>query len=512
MKDRLYLLVIICLYAIINLPFLTIFPPIDNVGDESWMMNISLELLRTGRPVASMHAGTPISETVQITTMWIYSGALSGVFYIFGPSVWAGRFLSFLCGLSVVILTYLFGKNIGNRKIGLMASFLLTTSIAFSWHTREMRPEMMLLAFSTLSVYLFYRAWQERKDIFLLLSGLLSTMSVQVHPNGAIFAFAILLIYSVLYRKSLLSRPSLFLIFGLFTGFAIWLVFNYLPYSPSSFETIHKKYLPPVINEDFYVLLTNGIQRFTGAFSPWHLNWLRVKYFSGINIAFAYLALLLIFASLLFRRKRKQLIFLLSFIALPLGISTFLISAWNWFHYSVFLALCFIALSISIYDIVEMLPWRRFKMLLLYGVVLVFGGAGIIDIMKRDIDMMEYDFNAVKKEISRSVPAGATVMGSPLYYFAFLEKSNNRFMTYLFVEEKCPDFESAIRTHKIDYIFVDDILINLTAMWCSPAYSNKIREYLMKNTSLVSIIDVEYPNSHASNRLLRRVYLMRINQ
>lgn len=246
MKTTPYIIVIISLYVIINLPFLTTFPPIDNVGDESWMMNISLELLRTGRPVASMHAGTPISESAQITTMWIYNGALSGIFYILGPSLWAGRFLSFICGLIVLILTYFFGKTIGNSKIGLTASFLLTTSIAFSWHSREMRPEMMLLVFSTLSIYLFYRAWQEGRDLFLFLSGLLSTMSVQVHPNGSIFAFAILIIYPVLYRRKLLSRSSLLLILGLFIGFAFWLVFNYLPYSSSSFETVHRKYLPPI--------------------------------------------------------------------------------------------------------------------------------------------------------------------------------------------------------------------------------------------------------------------------
>src|SRR4030042_2475958 len=216
MKEWTYLLLILLLYILLNMPFLTIFPPIDNVGDEAWMMNISLELLKTGRPVSSMHIGTPIAKEVQMITLWIYNGMLSGVFAIVTPSVWAGRFLSFLFGLLVIILIYHFGKALVDKKIGLIAALLLTTAIPFSWHSREIRPEMMLMAFTTLSVFFFYLAYVKKKNIFLFLSGLISTLSVQVHPNGAAFAFSIVLMYLFIYRRRLLSSSSIVLFSGLF--------------------------------------------------------------------------------------------------------------------------------------------------------------------------------------------------------------------------------------------------------------------------------------------------------
>ena len=57
--------------------------------------------------------------------------------------------------------------------------------------------------------------------------------------------------------------------------------------------------------------------------------------------------------------------------------------------------------------------------------------------------MAKYDYNSVKEKITRSVPDNVTVIGAPLYYFAFLD-GKNKFITYMFLEERCPDFESEI--------------------------------------------------------------------
>ena len=140
---------IICLYLILNLPFLTTFPPINNVGDESWMMNLSIELLKTGKPLVSIAPHTPNAEEVQVNTFWLHIYTLSSIFAIFGTSIWLGRFLSFLCGIFVILLTCRFGRDVRGPKVGLTAAFFLTTFIGFSWHSREKRPEMMLMMFTT---------------------------------------------------------------------------------------------------------------------------------------------------------------------------------------------------------------------------------------------------------------------------------------------------------------------------------------------------------------------------
>jgi 4-amino-4-deoxy-L-arabinose transferase-like glycosyltransferase len=151
MKNPFRLLFIVSLYAVLNLPYLTTFPPVNNTGDESWRMNIAVELMESGRPVASMFVDTPVGEEVQLTTTWIYNSLLSMFFYLFGISIWSGRFLSFVCGLFVVLTTYRFGKAVGGSRTGLLAALLISTFHVFSWHSREMRQEVMLMAFVTFS-------------------------------------------------------------------------------------------------------------------------------------------------------------------------------------------------------------------------------------------------------------------------------------------------------------------------------------------------------------------------
>jgi 4-amino-4-deoxy-L-arabinose transferase-like glycosyltransferase len=215
MKNSLKLFLVICLYIILNLPFLATFPPVNNLGDESWKMNTVMELITSGRPVASMFPHTPMAEEVQVSTVWLYNLILGALFYIFGPSIWIGRFLSFLCGIIVIVLIYRFGKDVANEQTGLFASVLLSISIVFSWHSRELRPDMMLMAFVTFSVYLFYLGWLREKAIYLFISGFIITLALQVHPNSVIFAVSMPLVFIYFFRENILSRSAVALVTGL---------------------------------------------------------------------------------------------------------------------------------------------------------------------------------------------------------------------------------------------------------------------------------------------------------
>lgn len=515
-ENRLFIAIIV-VYSISNFFFLTSFPPVDNVGDESWMSSISVELLKTGSPKAAIHAGTSLGDHVQIITMWLYSGLLSLFFLVFGASIWAGRFLSFVCGLIVVLLTYRFGSRMVNPKVGLAASFLLISSIVFSWHSREIRPDMMLMAFATASVYLFYLWSRERHDKYLFLSGFVSTLSVQAHPNGAIFAISIALIYLVMGRKSLISRASLFLVAGFSAGFVLWFVFNYMPYSFSSFETIHRKYLPPILNPDSFKgencsALLKGSLKFLWLLVPGNLNTLRLQYYSNIPVSLAYCSLLLVVAGSVFGRNRASSLFLLLFIFLPLVVSNFIVGSWQWFHYSVFLPFGFMLLAISIHDISGM--WRKtwVRMLFFFGAVLIIGGFGIRDIMAGNFAMSKYDYDtSVKKPVIQALPARVTVMGPPLYYLSLLD-GRNRFITYMFLEERCPDFEAEMKAHKVEYILVDDSLEYMARLWCPDRYyEDHIVKFLADRAVKEKILEIGYPSSRTPTRMVSRVSLFKIN-
>jgi 4-amino-4-deoxy-L-arabinose transferase-like glycosyltransferase len=418
-----------------------------------------------------------------------------------------GRLLSLICGAVVILLTYHLGKEIAGPKVGLIASLLLNTSLMFSWHSREIRQDMMLLAFITLSIYFFYLAWNKKKDKFLFLSGFISTVSLQVHPNSAIFSLSILFIYALLTRRDVFSKSTLFLISGLSAGFVLWLFFNYLPYSAASFYTVHKKYIPPLFQENFFTVIGQSLINVPRIFSIKNLQWLSLKYHSSVFIGVTYFTLFLILVALLFGRNRKQLGSLLCFIIIPLFISGFVTGSWNWFHYSVFLSLYSTALAISIVIISDIFKTGKIRKLIPSAIILIIAISGIWDIMKNNIVMMKYDYHAFMNRVSTHVPEGATVLGASLYYPVFIER-DNRFIGYLFLEERCPAFADKIKQLGIDYVLLDINLKVSSTLWCSERYyQSQIYDFLMNKRYID--IKANYPSR---NRVMQSVYLFNVSE
>jgi 4-amino-4-deoxy-L-arabinose transferase-like glycosyltransferase len=443
MKNSLKLFLVICLYIILNLPFLATFPPVNNLGDESWKMNTVMELITSGRPVASMFPHTPMAEEVQVSTVWLYNLILGALFYIFGPSIWIGRFLSFLCGIIVIVLIYRFGKDVANEQTGLFASVLLSISIVFSWHSRELRPDMMLMAFVTFSVYLFYLGWLREKAIYLFISGFIITLALQVHPNSVIFAVSMPLVFIYFFRENILSRSAVALVTGLISGFALWILFNFLPYSLASFQTVHQDYMPPIMRKNFFVILLKSLMSLPLAFGYGHLKEVAEKYHSYFGIGMVYFGLVSVLISFFSGGSKKKLSFLLSFIAVPFVISFFVTGSWNWFHFSVFVPIASVALAIAIFDISRNFHNARVRRFFPGVVMMAVAFLGISDIVANNIEMMKYDHKVLMQSVSERVPEGATVLGTSFYYPAFLG-SNRRFVGILFIKGNCPDFSREI--------------------------------------------------------------------
>jgi len=508
-KGIILLLLIITLHALLCLPYLTTYPPINNTGDESWRMNVAMELLKSGRPVASMFVDTPIGKDVQITTPWIYNGLLSLFFYLFGISIWSGRFLSFICGILVILITYKFGKEIDDSKVGLLSSLLLVSSIIFSWHSREMRQEMMLMIFITLGIYLFYMAWKRESPRFLFLSGFVMAISVEVHPNSVIFAISLLIIYLIFYRRHILSRTSIIFLSGLFVSFIIWIFANYLPFSAASFATVHKEYLPPIITFDLYTLFKKALFNTAFTFKMKFLRWLAFKYNSSFLAGLAYLCISMILVALIFGRKRKELGLLLLFIVFPLFIKEFTTGSWNWFHNSVFLPICVLMTGVSISSLSELSSGRGNKGAIIVVLTMMVVIPGVWDIVKNNIHMQRYDYDALMSKVSSHIPDGSTVLGAAIYYPAFINR-DVRFIGYLFLQNRCPDFTEEMQRLDVDYIIMDATFKNIARLWCSNRYyQNQILNFLQSDATLKDIIRADYPSRLIH---LQYVYLFKVNK
>lgn len=93
---------------------------------------------------------------------------------IFGISEFSLRFPSLLFSFFSVILVYLLGQNIFNKKVGIFASFFIGLSPLHLWYAQEARDYSMVLLIGLLSSLLFYRILEKGEDklwpFFLLVS------------------------------------------------------------------------------------------------------------------------------------------------------------------------------------------------------------------------------------------------------------------------------------------------------------------------------------------------------
>jgi 4-amino-4-deoxy-L-arabinose transferase-like glycosyltransferase len=511
-----YILIILLLHCIVTLPFIETFPPVDNMGDESWMMNRSYTLLTTGKAVAPMHVGTPISTNISITTPMGYHAILASMIAMVGNNILAGRLLSFFISLMLLIVVYKFTCNLSDELTAIAASLLLGFNIMYSWHSREARPEMMFVLITMLSIYFLYKAkvTTKKRRIFLFLSGLSATLSVLAHPNGVMFCVAVLVIFFIYFIKDNSVLSTLNLIAGMVTGSVIWIVNNLIMSADiAAFSTTQYRYLPPFLKLSLEELF---VQKIIGIWikPPWTISMILDKYHSHIWQGLLYIILTLILMSILLsKRHRSKQLYLLSFVIIPYVAGSVLTGAWNCMHYFVFSPIIAIALSLSITTLTELLPRykKTVRMLLVIGLV----GYLSSDIYVNNVSYRKYSLSRLQDEIRAAIPEDKTLMGTSLYYFAFPD-APERFMSFLFLENRCPDFGTAIKMYKPDYIMVDSVFNYLSWMRCAKYsdrndyYEGSVKKFLDSDAKYIKTIKISYPNEFAHKRIISKAYLYKV--
>ncbi|QVL32805.1 glycosyltransferase family 39 protein [Telmatocola sphagniphila] len=76
---------------------------------------------------------------------------------LFGISEWSARLPSVLAGFGTVFITYFLGRRMFDAMTGLISGLLLTTAIEFCLLSHTASPDSILVFFTTLSFYCFWR-------------------------------------------------------------------------------------------------------------------------------------------------------------------------------------------------------------------------------------------------------------------------------------------------------------------------------------------------------------------
>ncbi|MEK6898935.1 MAG: glycosyltransferase family 39 protein [Nanoarchaeota archaeon] len=190
-------------------------------------------------PVHAMHAiGTvalnPLS-TLSQSPLWFYITDIA--YIIFGINWFSARFLSFFFGSLSIIAVFLLGSVMFNRKVGILAAFILAvSSYHIVWAAAYMDEGMMF--FILLAMYLFVKEYKDKKTISLW-SALFLGVALLVKIIAAVFIVIFgIFILGILYRdyksdkkrfKSNLKRAFFFGLI-LFVCFLPPLVYNYFIY------------------------------------------------------------------------------------------------------------------------------------------------------------------------------------------------------------------------------------------------------------------------------------------
>ncbi|WP_135388998.1 glycosyltransferase family 39 protein [Methanolobus halotolerans] len=172
-----------------------------NLGNESFWFDetissiAAIALSENGSPVFSsgLYYGRAILNTFLI--------ALS--FGVFGVSEFAGRFPSVIFGILTVILAYHIGSVWGNKRIGVIAAFLVAFSVwEIAW-SRQARMYQQLQFFYLLSLYLFYEyiSHREKKHLYLLIASFAATILSHVFGYTLIVVFLVFLAVSAMKQK-----------------------------------------------------------------------------------------------------------------------------------------------------------------------------------------------------------------------------------------------------------------------------------------------------------------------
>lgn len=267
-QNNIYILVLLLIYFIVHLFFLTSFPFVHS--DEAWLSGLSMNIMETGNiyvtePFFNLYPRYPhtiktLFHLIQIP--FIYFG---------GYSIFSVRLISLLFSTAVLYIFYqiilrvsdknsvlwprylvkqksLASSELGRtfllqKKYALFTTLLLSLNLQFIYSAHFARQEIIILFSLLLGLYIYLKPSQNLvKSTFFI--GCIIGLSIGIHPNSFMIAlvFGCLYLYDWLTRKtSLKTLIVLVLTVSCFSGVFIGLSFlgdpkfisHYLQYGSS---------------------------------------------------------------------------------------------------------------------------------------------------------------------------------------------------------------------------------------------------------------------------------------
>src|SRR3989344_4068711 len=232
---------------------------------------------------------------------FVYPVAL---FYrLLGVSEFSAYLFSLIISLASILLIYHLGKLFFNKKIGLMAAFLLSFFPLNVNYATQAYPDLAQAFFTGLAVYFFFLGEKGSKQFYqalwYLLTGLSIGVSVLTKESGiiAFFFLGVFVFYKLIFRKERI-RASYVLVF---VGFAATVVFQLIHNFVVSGDMLLRYHM---IDRVYYGAIGN-LYNYTG-FKLIERLFIHVPYLMLTNVNFGFFTVFLLMALVyvaVFRRK-----------------------------------------------------------------------------------------------------------------------------------------------------------------------------------------------------------------
>jgi hypothetical protein len=259
-KERFNIILLIIIALILAMHVFTLLRFPGPHGDEAWMASRAWELIKNGTSFGDLDKGVlDLFEGYQYFNPWLSSAIQSIGLRIFNePSLLAIRSVSLISGLVLLVSIYFIGFSFDGKRLGILCVTLTAASWPFFLSAHFGRPDIIAATFGYISLAIYCN--NRNSNYFLsALTGLISALAIEVHPNGAIFIPTIVALYIFHYGKFFLKRKDfLFFLGGACIGFLFFLIIHIFP-SPSTYLVLSQivfseSHIPPVFTLDYLII------------------------------------------------------------------------------------------------------------------------------------------------------------------------------------------------------------------------------------------------------------------
>lgn len=188
------LLIILAMYVLLTLPFLSSSPLIW--FDEGLLSETAWHLAQEGTFIQPLRTGYLEYEEFSTHPNYLFFIALAASFKLLGLGIIQARLVSVISGFLLLIFMYSIIKKIINEKTALCATLLLACNPLFILSARMVRQEMMITFFGFLAVSFAILSYKQ-KNFYAFFAGFFAACAILVHLNGLFIILAVLGIFAI---------------------------------------------------------------------------------------------------------------------------------------------------------------------------------------------------------------------------------------------------------------------------------------------------------------------------